>query len=256
MKQSKTGHIARIAGMMQEHAADLGDFMTQDPKGRKLPGYISQLAEHLGQEQNAVLSELDSLRKNVEHIKTIVATQQRYAKVGGVVEVVNATQLVEDALRINATMLERHHVQVIRNYAPHLLPEINVDKHRVLQILINLIRNATFACDESGRPDKCLTLGVANGAERVEILVRDNGVGIPPENLERIFNHGFTTRANGHGFGLHSGVLAAREMGGDLRGESDGLGKGAAFTLQLPMKPKAVAISAGSPPTARYIQIS
>jgi signal transduction histidine kinase len=109
-----------------------------------------------------------------------------------------------------------------------------MDKHKVLQILINLIRNAVHACDESGRPDKCLTLVVANGEGRIKMSVLDNGIGIPPENLTRIFNHGFTTRKDGHGFGLHSGALAAREMGGHIRAQSGGLGKGATFTLELP----------------------
>ena len=62
----------------------------------------------------------------------------------------------------------------------------------------------------------------------------DNGIGIPPENLTRIFNHGFTTRKDGHGFGLHSGALAAKEMGGSLTVHSGGTGQGAAFTLELP----------------------
>jgi PAS domain S-box-containing protein len=234
LKRSRIDQLALIAGSMREHVADLGDFITRDPKGRQFPGYLSLLAEHLAQEQGALVSEFDSLRSNVEHIKAIVATQQSYAKVGGVVEAVNGAQLVEDALRINAAMLDRHQVRVIRQYDARLLPEIHVDKHKALQILVNLIRNAIYACDETGRPDKCLTLNVANGEGRIKMSVLDNGVGIPPENLTRIFNHGFTTRKDGHGFGLHSGALAAREMGGRLRVESGGLGKGAVFTLELP----------------------
>jgi signal transduction histidine kinase len=74
---------------------------------------------------------------------------------------------------------------------------------------------------------------------RINIVVTDNGVGIPSENLNRIFNHGFTTRQQGHGFGLHSGALAAREMGGKLTARSDGSGAGATFTLELPLQPPA-----------------
>ncbi len=83
--------------------------------------------------------------------------------------------------------------------------------------------------------DKKMTVRVCNGDGGVKISVIDNGVGIPPENLERIFNHGFTTRQGGHGFGLHSGALAAEEMGGSLSVQSDGPGQGAAFTLELPL---------------------
>jgi len=115
------------------------------------------------------------------------------------------------------------------------VPPITVEKHKVLQILVNLIRNAKHACDESGRKDKQVTVRIAKGGGRITVSVTDNGVGIPPENMTRIFNHGFTTRKDGHGFGLHSGALAAKEMGGSLSVTSDGLGHGATFTLELPV---------------------
>src|SRR5262249_20578134 len=146
-----------------------------------------------------------SLAKNVDHIKDIVSMQQSYAKVSGVTEIVKVTDLIEDALRMNASALMRQDVQFIREYDEHL-PEITIDKHKVLQILVNLIRNAENACDEAGSSDKRLTARVANGNGRVRIALADNGIGIPPENLVRIFNHGFTTKKDGHGFGLHSGA--------------------------------------------------
>ena len=101
-------------------------------------------------------------------------------------------------------------------------------------MLVNLVRNAKHACQDSDLADRRLTVRVANGDGRIRITVIDNGIGIPPENLTRIFNHGFTTRKDGHGFGLHSGALAAKEMGGLLTAHSDGPGRGATFTLQLP----------------------
>ena len=117
------------------------------------------------------------------------------------------------------------------------VPEVSADKHKVLQILVNLIRNAKYACDESGRDDKRLVMRASNGDDRVRIAVIDNGIGIPAENLTRIFAHGFTTRKDGHGFGLHSGALAAKELGGALRAHSDSVGRGATFTLELPLRP-------------------
>ena len=109
----------------------------------------------------------------------------------------------------------------------------------MLQILVNLIRNAKYACDDSGKTDKHITLRVINGAGRIKVSIVDNGIGIPGENLTRIFNHGFTTRKEGHGFGLHSGALAAKEMGGTLLAFSDGPGYGATFTLDLPLQRQA-----------------
>jgi signal transduction histidine kinase len=140
--------------------------------------------------------------------------------------------LVEDSLRLNEDAFSRHDVEVVREF--ETVPPLNLEKHKFLQIMVNLLRNAKHACQDSERADKRLTVRVANGEGRIRISVIDNGVGIPPENLTRIFNYGFTTRKGGHGFGLHSGALAAKEMGGSLAVQSDGPGKGATFTLELP----------------------
>jgi two-component system, NtrC family, sensor kinase len=232
VKKSRASSLAKVAVLLQEHANDLGTFITNDSQGKHLPAYLAQLAKQLMADQEAIVGELDSLRRNVEHIKEIVATQQSYATFGGVKEMIDVVTLVEDSLRINEGGLRRHRVEVIREF--EAVPPMNVEKHKILQILVNLLRNAKYACQESDHADKRLTVGVADGDGRVKISVSDNGVGIPPENLTRIFNHGFTTWKNGHGFGLHSGALAAKEMGGSLSVRSDGPGLGATFTLELP----------------------
>jgi signal transduction histidine kinase len=158
--------------------------------------------------------------------------QQSYAKLCGVAENVTVTALIEDSLRMNAGALARHGVAVRREIAD--IPPISVDKHRILQILVNLIRNAKYACDESGNAEKVVTVRAECDQTMVRISVKDNGVGIHPDNLGRLFRHGFTTRKNGHGFGLHSGALAAKELGGSLTAHSDGPGCGATFILELP----------------------
>ena len=232
-KNSKIPSLGKVVALLNEHAADLGGFLTTDPKGSRLPGYLGQLAEQLASEQQAAITDLERLCQNVEHINGIIAMQQSYARISGVTETIKVTDLVEDALRMNAGELARHGVQLVREYADG--PPVTVDKHKVLQILVNLIRNAQHACTDSGRTDKQLRIQVAPDDRGVRIAVIDNGIGIPPENLTRIFNHGFTTRKDGHGFGLHSGALAAKVLGGALTVHSGGLGQGATFTLELPM---------------------
>jgi signal transduction histidine kinase len=232
VKKSRVSSLARVVVLLREHAHDLGAFITNDAKGKHLPAHLEQLSEYLIADQEAILRELDSLRRNIEHIKEIVAMQQNYAKAGGVKEVIKVADLVEDSLRMNEGNLSHHRVEVIREFAN--VPPLNVEKHKVLQILVNLLRNAKHACQDSERTDKRVTVRVADGDGRVRISVIDNGIGIPLENLTRVFNHGFTTRKGGHGFGLHSGALAAQEMGGSLTVHSDGPGLGAAFTLDLP----------------------
>lgn len=235
-RQSRVQALARVAALLEEHNADLGAYLTTDPRGKQLPGYVGQLAEYLSQEQAVMVKEVELIGTHIDHIKQIVAMQQSYARIAGVAEKVSVVDLVEDALRMSDPAFQRHGVEIVREF-PSEAPEIVVDKHKVLQIIVNLMRNAKHACTDSARPEKRVTVTVSNGGERVRICVADNGVGIPAENLVRIFSHGFTTRKGGHGFGLHSGALAARQMGGTLLASSDGVGLGASFMLELPLRP-------------------
>lgn len=235
LRQSKVASLGKVSALLREHASDLGAFFTNDARGQRLPEYIDSLAQHLAAEHERLLQEVESLRNNVEHIKDIVSMQQSYAMISGLVEPHVPADLMEDAVRMNGAALLRHDVQVVRDYQQ--TPRALCEKPRVLQILVNLIRNAKYALDEGGGPEKRLTLRVTHDAasDRIKMIVSDNGIGIAPENLERIFAHGFTTRKDGHGFGLHSAANAAREMNGSLAVASAGLHQGATFTLELPV---------------------
>ena len=233
MRSSKIANINKAVTLIRTHENDLNNFFANDPKGKQLPAYLSNLASHLAEEQEDILHEVASLVSNIMHIKEIVAMQQNYAKTSGVLESLKIVDLVEDAICMNNGAMSRHLVKVVRDFAE--VPPILTEKHKVLQILVNLIRNAKYACDDSGRNDKQITMRVANGNNRIKVSVIDNGIGIPADNLTRIFSHGFTTRKEGHGFGLHSGALAAKEMGGTLAAFSEGPGQGATFTLELPI---------------------
>ena len=239
VRNSKVANLNKAMAMLRDHTTDLGDYLSNDPKGKRLPDYLVSLAEHLDEEQKNILREIASLMNNIIHIKEIVAMQQNYAKASGVLESLKVKDLVEDALSMNTGAMARHQVKVVREFIE--VPPILTEKHKVLQILVNLIGNAKYACDASCHEAKQITLRIANGDGLIKISVIDNGIGIPPENLTRIFNHGFTTRKDGHGFGLHSGALAAKELGGTLRVSSEGTGRGAAFTLELPVtQPKSL----------------
>jgi PAS domain S-box-containing protein len=235
IRMSRIASVKRTADLLDENGADLAAFIANDPRGRKLPDFLRNLAAKLAEEQSEVLQELQGLGKNIDHIKQIVAMQQGYAKAACLAETVTVADLVEDSLRMNADTLMRHEVEVVRDYDE--VPPITVEKHKAVQVLVNLIRNAKEACDDSGATTKKMTIRVTGGAGSVRVSVIDNGVGIAPENLTRIFAHGFTTKSNGHGFGLHGAALAAKEMGGSLSVHSDGGGAGATFTLELPVDP-------------------
>ena len=242
IRQSKTTDLVRAVDLMEQHADDLGDYITNDPKGRRLPAFLHLLAEHLADERNDILKELELLNTKVNHIKTIVSTQQSYAGVAGVVEDVDIAATVDDAMKLNFASLERHQIGVVRDYAE--IRKLRLDTQKVVQILVNLIKNAKdalVACPD--KADRKLTLRTRiNDKNTLEIEVIDNGVGVPRENLERIFSHGFTTKRTGHGFGLHSCANAAHELGGSLIAHSDGPGKGTILILELPYLPAEVSV--------------
>lgn len=237
VRHSKSQGLSKAVQLMNAHGADLGDFLSRDEKGKALPGYLNKLVAALAAEKQGIIQELESLTKSIDHIKDVVATQQSYCGAASLTMPVRIQDLMEDALRMNGDSIARHHISVVKEFAD--VPSVVLDKHLLLQILINLISNAKYAME--GVPGRAhhITLRVAVGEHRpgprLTISVEDDGEGIAPENLARIFAHGFTTRKNGHGFGLHSSALAAKEMHGTLTAHSDGVGKGAAFRLELPL---------------------
>ena len=235
VRASKVDGLARTVQLMSEHADDLGTFLAADPKGKMLPGYLVQLAPLLAAEQRAVVDELVALGKSVDHIKEIIAAQQAHAGASGLIEAIRIHEVVEDALRMNAGGLARH--QVVMQSDMTRIPELPLDRGRVLQVLMNLVRNARQAMEAVADDRAKLMLDAEIvGDQTLRIRVADTGVGIVPENLTRVFVHGFTTKKDGHGFGLHSAANAAREMGGTLAVHSDGPGTGATFTLELPIR--------------------
>lgn len=232
--RSKAGNLVKVVALMSEHKADIGAFLASDAKGHQIPEYLAQLAEHLVTEHTRALKELGQLQENIQHIKDAVTLQQDLARRSSVAQTVRVETLVEDALRMNAGNLDRRDIQIRREFA--VLPAVVVDRGQVLQILVNLLRNAQQACDQGdASSQKVVTVRTAAAPGGFRIVVADNGCGIAAENLPLIFSVGFTTKADGHGFGLHSAIVAAGQMGGSLSVHSDGPGRGASFTLELPL---------------------
>jgi PAS domain S-box-containing protein len=233
LRNSEQPQVARVAKLLRDHQEDLPAFLEEDDRGRQLVNFLEELASNLQQEHDVTLAEVGSLVRQVEHINAIVATQQHYATLSGLLEMVDLSELVEDALRMNAAGLARHAVEIVREYS--LTPLLAIERHKVLQILVNLISNAKYALDGVTGDRRVIVNIRSHRRGFVAITVRDCGIGIPPEHLPRIFEHGFSTRKGGHGFGLHGSALAAHELGGSLTASSEGAGKGATFVLELPM---------------------
>lgn len=232
IRDDKTARMEKLADLVRSHEADLCDFLVNDPRGSLIPEYLEQLALHMREDRSAALAEMRGLLDKIEHIREIVAVQQDFARASGVLQFVEIKDIVADAVSIHQAALERHHVEVQANFDE--MPPVFVDRHKVLQILINLISNAKYAMDENGSRNRLLVIRARKNGDHADIEIADNGIGIERANLESIFSYGFTTRRDGHGFGLHNAALTARELKGALKAESEGVGKGSVFTLSIP----------------------
>jgi two-component system NtrC family sensor kinase len=235
LKKSGVSDLKSATDLLSQHVDDAGQFLSSDPRGKHLPRFLIQLSQKMSADETLMVAEVKTLSENIEHIKGIVTLQQSYAGVSGMIEQLSLTGLVDDAIRINSQSVARHKIEIEREFEE--LPPLQTEKQKVLQILVNIISNAKYAVMAADIPLGTIKVRVTRaGPDRVRVAVIDNGVGIQPENLTRIFSHGFTTRKDGHGFGLHSAANLAREMGGSLTVSSQGAGQGATFTLELPLK--------------------
>ncbi|MGD0676298.1 MAG: ATP-binding protein [Polyangiaceae bacterium] len=239
LSESRVVNVGRIAELLHEHEADLGSFIKEDPRGQRLPNYLKNLAAYLLAERDELLAELEGISNNARHIKHVISVQQEFAGVSNFVQATDIAGLIENSVRIST--LEHEGIAMVRQFLD--LPRMMVDRHKVLQVLVNLVSNAKHALKDAKVPEPKRVLVRLSVPRKgfVAISVTDNGVGIAPEHLEKIFRHGFTTRKDGHGFGLHAAVNTARELGGSLVASSDGPGLGATFVLEFPCEEAAEA---------------
>jgi two-component system sensor kinase FixL len=236
LKASKVPFLGKTVALLPTSAAELGQFFATDAKGRQIRDYLGLLGETLERERAEMTAEMRTVDQQLEHVKSIVARQQAFAHTSGTVEIVQVEQLIADALQMSSVSLQRHAIEVATEIAA--LPPMQLDRHKLIEILTNFIANSRQALHMTASDRKRIVVrAFRNDHGKLQIDVVDNGVGIAPEHLHRLFSYGFTTKRDGHGFGLAGSLLAARSIGGVARGHSDGPGTGATFTVEIPFQP-------------------
>ena len=231
LRDSRVGNVQRVAKLLTEQGDQLGDFLENDPRGREVRSYLTSLGENLCAENRALVADTQAIAGHVEHIAKIVAAQQSYARRGGVTEEVDVTELVDQAIAFNFT--DSTDVTVMRDY--QFAPRLTLDRHKLIQILGNVLSNARHALRDQTRGQRMLTVRIRAMAGSFAIDIEDSGIGIETAVLQRLFEFGFTTKKDGHGFGLHASANLAQELGGELSGHSNGPGRGARFSLRMPL---------------------
>ncbi len=223
--------LERVVDMMAAHAQDLGEWLSNDPKGQKVPTFLRALADGMKAEKAAVQQEIAHLGQGLEHIRSLVDRQQTNANSDGAREAVRLPDLLAEAVRMSVIGDAQDRLQPVVEVAADAV--VTTEKHRLLAVLINLLRNARHAVQ--GRTGGSVRVAVTHPvAGSVRISVRDDGVGISNANLTKIFHAGFSTRSGGQGLGLHGCANSITEMGGRLWAESEGEGRGATFHVELP----------------------
>ncbi|MFN0206680.1 MAG: CHASE4 domain-containing protein [Planctomycetota bacterium] len=232
----RTSDLEKLADVLRQNANDVAGFIEKDPRGKHVQPVLSALSQHLGSQKTVMAQELGSLTNAIECIRELVKSQQSFAVHASFEEPSSIPKEIEKAVQLTdrAGGKDRD-LKLTYQFAD--VPDVIVDKFRILEILVNVIQNARQAMDMAEGNPKNLTIAVSMlEGDRMRITITDTGVGISNENLCKIFNLGFTTKPQGHGFGLHSAANSATEMGGSLTATSEGPGKGATFKLEFPVK--------------------
>ena len=235
LRDSRLPSLGKVAKLLEEHDDDLPEFLTEDDRGKLVPAYLVELADNLRAERHTALHEIRTLTKHLEHIKAIVATQHRYASVKSTNEPVTLSVVLNDAEQLSGISSDRYGISIDHDYCR--LADIKSDEQKLLQVFINLMKNAIQSIrsgPNAGR-GQFLIRTKLKGTNFVRVDFTDNGCGISAENLQHLFSQGFTTKKNGHGFGLHSCANLVKELGGSIYASSDGEGRGATFTVELPI---------------------
>ncbi|MDP1724346.1 MAG: HAMP domain-containing sensor histidine kinase [Alphaproteobacteria bacterium] len=240
LQKLKNDHYQKLIAVIQmikDNLPNIVDYIKDDPKGKVVPRYLVSIGETLAKDYEIFGQEIQNISKHLDHMKEIVSKQQNISRVVSLKEKTFLHELINDALQISGGENLKEYIQLNKNYTENDF--VLTDKSKATQIMINLIKNAKEAIIENREnQNKELTISVQKNSpeEFINISVEDSGIGITDENISKIFTFGFTTKENGHGFGLHSSVLAARELGGDLIAESKGKNQGSIFTLILPLQ--------------------
>lgn len=247
LQRSQLDALRQINALLAGHQDDLATFVATDPKGRLLAPLYLKLGEALEREHEALRQNTERMQKNIALIRSTIATQQAYAKVGGLKERFSAARVVEESLDLQAATMDKHHIRVERAIGE--VPAVYGEPAKFHQVVDNLLTNARQALQSAPVSKRRIDVSLYRRGEEVVLEVADNGEGIPSERLTEIFRHGYTTKAQGHGFGLHSCANYLGEMGGSIEAQSDGPGQGALFRVVLPMQEPLQEPQVSTPPS-------
>jgi len=234
LHQFPTSKLSQVIELMNNNFSNIGEYLLNDEKGKLIPAYLSEIVKVFNNQVEKFEIELSNLSIQIQHIKEIVTHQQTLSGISGIVECISMSELIDSSLQMTGIELGSDNIIVEKKY--DFIPSIKIDRIKMLQLLTNLIQNAKDAFKDSKKnePKKIIIHAYQKNDSCFAIEISDNGVGIPKALIQKIFSYGFTTKQNGHGFGLHSSALAAKEMGCSLELLSQGDSPNTIFSINIP----------------------
>jgi len=230
MSGSMASDLGRALSLLPSRPENIGKFLCEDPKGVNVVPYLRELGDAMVQQGLRNQEDLKGLELGLEHMSQVIWAQQDLARAHAPLETLAVAELVETAVQVTRVKMTES-IDFVMEYAEPDLVLVS-DRHKVVLILANLLSNARHAVMQVEKPQ--VRIRVSRRDEFLRFEVIDNGVGIPPYQISNIFQRGFTTKSDGHGFGLHSAANDASQLGGRLRVHSDGVGRGSTFVLKIP----------------------
>ncbi len=225
--------LKKASTMLRDNINNIEDFIVHDTRGKKLLEYYLAIEELMDEELERNKGYLESLETNVDSINSIITTQQVYVS-GKEDDAVFIHEIADDALQILATSVDALKVTIDKRY--DLTPKILVHKVKLVHVMVNIIKNAIEATigEPDGRREIYLSTFTRESFVRIEI--RDTGKGATSDQVDQLFNSGFTTKDDGHGFGLSTSKRYLNEMNAEILAQSAGLGTGMKFTITFDLK--------------------
>ena len=231
-KDSKVPQLLKASRILEKHQGDITHFLSQDPTGVLLPEYLQSVGKFLVDDLARLREEVEELQRHCNLIRQLINTQQFYAKIEPTPSVLNLSTLINDALQFEKVSLERHKIQVTVDVSATGF--ISGNQSKVLHVFLNLIKNAKESLLCAEQKQRKLKITTRRDRDQLLVFISDDGLGLSKSQLNRMFNYGFTTKQEGHGFGLYTCDQTMKELGGTISVTSEGLGKGATFKLVFP----------------------
>ncbi len=227
--------FTKACNLIRENQHRIDSFLTEDPNGKKLIDYFLQLDGEFQSTFEQISSDSKRLKAKIETVAEVVVAQQKYAGTASLTVSADIKHIVDDALAMIPDLITNLNIEIKKDFQP--VPSIQIQKNKLLHTLVNLFKNAAQAMIESNPQNRLLGIKIFQEESHVILEISDSGCGISEDLLGKIFSHGFTTKNDGLGFGLHSCANYLDEMGATIEAQSQGINQGATFIIRFPILP-------------------